>query len=87
MNRTTRGAAYTCPGCGARNDAHTHVGGSATPKKGDVSICLYCGMVLLWDGLGMREPTEAEWKDLEANPDFQRGRAVVAAAQLHRRRN
>lgn len=36
-----------CPSCGRANDAATNANDAkARPKKGDVSICFYCGEIL-----------------------------------------
>lgn len=35
----------SCPGCNAKLDAATH-GRQATPKEGDITVCLYCASVL-----------------------------------------
>lgn len=43
---TTRLQAQPCPSCDARIDAHTAAHSTASPKPGDVSVCLYCAAIL-----------------------------------------
>lgn len=45
----------SCPFCNHRFDAHTPVKeGRAVPVQGDVTVCIECGNVLLFDGKGLR---------------------------------
>jgi hypothetical protein len=67
-----------CPYCGYKVDRASHVGEEqASPKPGDVSICMLCANVSLYvDDLGnVRKATPEEVKELEANP-------TVAKTQL-----
>lgn len=62
-----------CPTCGYRSDAHAAVGttGPLQPKAGDVTLCLQCGQLLLFEldmvGLRFRLPTVLELVDLRQN--------------------
>ena len=38
-----------CPACGMRLDAASAVIGDAKPRAGDLSICVYCATMLLWE--------------------------------------
>lgn len=42
-----------CPKCGYAMDAVTNATGSRAPRDGDLGLCLSCGAVLVFDGLGM----------------------------------
>jgi hypothetical protein len=59
-------SATVCPLCGHR---HSHVFGvfvDAAPTPGDVSLCIRCGAVNVFDDcLALRSPTAAEWRELE----------------------
>ncbi len=51
-----------CKFCGKKQDAHTEVHGEPVkPKQGDLSICLYCGTICLFDeSLNLEPLTNAE---------------------------
>ena len=50
-----------CPGCGAACDASTNLLGKQGPEPGDVSICLYCGMLMKFtDDMMLRQLTGTE---------------------------
>jgi len=58
-----------CPLCGYLMDyASPPTGPDATPKAGDLSMCLSCGAVLVFtdstDGPGLRAISEREWHEL-----------------------
>jgi hypothetical protein len=67
-----------CAGCGENLDASTHVGGtrggSGTPSKGDVTLCLYCGQPSRYlADLSLEPISSRELVGLfKAEPDFQR---------------
>ena len=51
--------------CGYRMDAASDARGDASPVPGDVSLCLKCAKVWLFDeGLLQREPSESELADI-----------------------
>jgi len=56
----------TCRDCGARLDAATEAfGDDVRPRPGDVSVCLACGSLSLFDGgLRRRPPTGDELDEL-----------------------
>jgi len=42
--------ALKCPECGAHNDGAAPVdGGTYSPKKDDISLCMYCGSINLFN--------------------------------------
>ena len=59
-------AAHNCLNCGASNDAASgvvdkHARNTLKPKPGDVTLCLYCGHVMMFDkNLSFRELTKEE---------------------------
>jgi hypothetical protein len=72
-------ATAACPHCGHDLDEHAEFSGNGDPEPGDVSICLYCRNLSLFDtgpgGLYLRKPTPAEYDEIAAHP------TVVAAQQ------
>ncbi len=68
-----------CPGCKISLQASdVVVGPPCEPSPGDVSVCLHCGHLGVWDDdLGLREPTDAELVEIAGN-------VVLAHAQKHR---
>ena len=62
-----------CPRCGKEMDASLAITNDHRPDPGDVSICLYCAGVSLYDdGLRLRLPTAAESLELRADPRIQK---------------
>lgn len=63
----------SCPTCGYRTDGHSPVGtaGPIQPKAGDISICLQCGQLLIFEldmiGLRLRLPTTTELDQMRTN--------------------
>jgi len=49
MNDATRIPQSECPTCHYKMDATTAVFEKATPKKGDISVCMKCGTVTQFD--------------------------------------
>ena len=57
-----------CLKCGKPLNAATAiVGGEKSPKKGDVSICVFCADVAIFcdEKGGIREATAEEWEEIE----------------------
>ena len=76
-----------CPSCQADIPRSSGMDDSeAAPSTGDVSMCIYCGSLALYevDGkrLRLRTPTMTETIELQADPDVQR--ALTAHAALFR---
>jgi len=60
----------SCLACGHKLDTATDPSG-AMPKKGDVSICLYCGHLMVFKSNGkLRNPTGDEIVELAGRPDI-----------------
>lgn len=82
--------ACPCPLCKATLDAASWIpdgGPPATPAPGDVTVCAYCGVLLLFDGepLALRTPTFAEMAELSALPELLKAQAIVARHGLKAR--
>jgi hypothetical protein len=58
-----------CLHCGKINDAALGVDHDASPSPGDVTVCFYCGHIMVFgDDLLMRNPTDAEIHDIAGDP-------------------
>lgn len=76
---TTRVPISACKACGKPNDSATSISADIKPTPGDVSICLYCGHVTVFDDdLTLREPTSKEMHEIAANK-------IMLAAQKARK--
>lgn len=71
-----------CPGCGYRLDASSSFRGYR-PKKDDISVCLKCGMPLVYgdEELHLRKMTPEEMEEL--SPEEQAELISYIAAQQH----
>jgi hypothetical protein len=69
--------AQQCADCGVRNDAYCGANTAERPTAGAISICAYCAHLAMFtgDGLQVRELTDDELADIEADPE-------VHAAQM-----
>jgi len=73
-----------CPSCATPLDGATSVGHGHRPNAGDVTVCIYCGAILIFTARGgLRPPTPDERAELAADPTVQR--AVKAVAVVHRK--
>jgi hypothetical protein len=77
-----------CLDCGRINDAATGVdhaeGPDAAPQPGDVTVCFYCGHIMVFgDDLMLRNPTDAEIREIAGDA---RILAVQRARRLAQRR-
>jgi hypothetical protein len=70
-----------CLDCGKAMDAASAMTHDNPPKKGDVSICLYCGHIMIFRGnLTLRALTDEEMLEIAGNPQLiqmQKARATV----------
>jgi len=65
-----------CPNCQKLLDAAIAVGGSGSPRSGDVTVCVYCGALLSF-GVGLRLRV-LTWDEVLALPlDVRQRLAVV----------
>ena len=81
--QTFRIQAHVCPECGYKMDSASAVSRKDNeqrpPKDGDVSVCLNCGALNLFDGGGLRRPTMVEEFRIHTSPV---GRTVEKAQRL-----
>lgn len=77
-----------CLACGHVMDRHAHmsVTGSpkdiATPKPGDVTLCIRCGCVMFYDDhLHFRMPTADEYLEIAQDERVQKG--IISIQQLN----
>jgi hypothetical protein len=71
LGKTTKlSGAPRCPACHAKIAAATHATEKISPKPGDLSICLYCKTVLVFDeAVQPRRATAAEIQMFREHPD------------------
>jgi len=77
-----------CPTCGSPSDAATEpLDSSATPREGDISICLYCRSASVFTGQGLdrRAPTDAELVEILSHPDVARYANAAQRVMRHAR--
>lgn len=73
----------SCPYCTKSLDLTEDLIGMNIPKPGDVSICIGCADILLFDeSMQMRKPTEEEKKELDKNQAIQKIRVYVLELRL-----
>lgn len=87
---TARLSDTRCPNCAATVDAATATGGGRpAPVAGDVGVCIYCAVVLVYDGdpVRARLPRGPERAELYGHPEIARVRqAVLTLPGNHHRR-
>ncbi len=60
-----------CPTCGKLLDACTSAEGDSSPSPGDLSVCWYCGEILVFGkGMKQRKPTTAELIDMQRSTEW-----------------
>jgi len=74
--------AFSCPVCEKVLDACSVInedGSKALPAKGDVSVCAYCGNLMIFDGKSLepRELTQKEHATVMADPYFHKSMEVI----------
>ena len=75
--QTTHLPMSACPSCGKVLDAASSLQGRK-PKAGDVSICLECANVGIFDAdLTLRRPTKAEKRHIHGDVRIMRMRAAI----------
>jgi len=62
--KTTQLPKQKCVYCGKDLDAATHMEEDASPKPGDILICIGCAGILRYDGLHSVAVTDAEFRAL-----------------------
>jgi hypothetical protein len=67
-----------CPHCGTELDGSLITTGDHPPDPGDVTICVACHRLSLFDQHGhLRPPTPAETRALNRRPDVRRAVAML----------
>jgi hypothetical protein len=82
--KTTRTKSWMCGSCGYVMDAASALRSDATPKEGDLSICMNCGEPYTLDAGRWRKATAAELAELspEERRDLTEHQMARAAARL-----
>jgi hypothetical protein len=78
----TRRSSARCPYCSKETDADAPAPGTddVAPEPGDVSVCFYCGGIILYvEGGGLRKPTDEERTELLDDPGVVEAVASVLA--------
>lgn len=57
---TTKMPPTSCLSCGTRLNTTTSLFGDAEPSDGDITICLKCGHIMVFEDERPRNPTDAE---------------------------
>lgn len=81
---TTRYRAQPCPACGHKLDAASSVDHDARPRRGDISVCIMCASVLIFERKGrLRLATKHEAAECMDDPRV--NAAVQAVTSIHPR--
>lgn len=69
-----------CPNCSHILSAATGISGDSQPKELDITVCISCAAILLFDDkLHLRFPTDDEMENLRVrNPEVGRLRALIS---------
>jgi hypothetical protein len=60
-----------CPKCGKKLDGATGLNGATVPRKDDWSVCIYCGLPLVFDEmLRLVVPTERALAQMMHHPQI-----------------
>ncbi|NUX58714.1 hypothetical protein [Paraburkholderia youngii] len=72
-----------CRKCGKLLDGNTSMEKGTRPRHGDVSLCIYCGALSIFDmnKQRLRPPTQWEQAELSKNPDVARALAAITIAK------
>ena len=76
---STRTKETRCCECEAVIDAATSVEGENVPKKGDVTVCLYCASVMVFadNNGGVRLPNDLEKREIENMPLIAKAQELI----------
>ena len=67
-----------CPHCGRKNDQHEGPSPGDAPKPGDAGMCWGCRKLFIFTESQPRKPTDEELAEMEASPEVQSVREIVA---------
>ena len=69
--KTTRHKLTPCLNCGKELDAASGLEHDSTPSPGDMTVCLYCHHVMVYESeLTLRNPTDAEVVEIAGDPSL-----------------
>jgi len=67
-----------CPNCKKALDAAQHLSGDDRPSDGDLTVCLYCGHLMVFGpNLSLRELTSDEMRDAAGNPEVLKAMMMI----------
>lgn len=70
----------TCPACGYPMDCATGIGHQRSPSPGDVTVCISCGDISLFnDDLSLRTPSPGEMMALQRSTAWRKVSATRRA--------
>lgn len=75
---TSPGITAACRTCGEVLDAWTPTSLGREPENGDAAMCMRCGVVSVFNGVHLREPTREEMATIVVSPGYQHIRYVLA---------
>jgi hypothetical protein len=81
----TRTPRNYCLDCGKRIDAATAVSEDAVPNSGDISVCFYCGHIMIFaPDMTVRSLTDSEMIEIAGRPDIIQAMKIIGYAKKHR---
>jgi len=79
---STRTPPSFCLDCGKKLDAAAAVREGAEPKPDDISLCIYCGHIMMYaPDLTLRELTDDEIVEIAGRPDVVEARKIIFASR------
>lgn len=82
---TTKIPPHSCAKCGYGMDATTSAYGKGRPSEGDVSMCLNCGALAVFNkDLTLRQPTKEEQDSLNLNPSIIKAQITRASVTANK---
>jgi len=73
---TTKMSPTPCPSCGVLLEAATSTFEEATPSDGDITICIKCGHIMMFENNQPRDLTDAEMRMIAGD------RRIIAAQKV-----
>lgn len=78
-----------CPSCNTELDFAENVDGGGAPEAGNISVCIQCAAVLVFnDDLSFRVPTDEDWQEIKSDLSCLRNLVITQASvrKVHRDR-
>ena len=87
LGRERRYAATPCLNCGKDLDACEQINGDGGPRPGNITVCLYCGHVMVFDEkMKFRDLNDAEMVEVAGDPRLvEMGRLVGEVIEKRKR--